>query len=72
MDRYYRYYLTIGQEDYERAYNILEHYYYRGDVEHISVETKAHDRTVMIGLECSTDDLLSLKNDFKENGIVAV
>lgn len=72
MDRYRRHYLTISREDYERADTILEGYYQRGDIWNVSIETDGVNLAVTIGLECSTDDLLSLKNEFQENGIVVV
>lgn len=70
MDRYRREYLTMSQHDFERAHDILDRYYNRGDIENISVENNVRDFTVTIGLECSTDDLLALKEEFKENGII--
>lgn len=72
MDRYRRYYLTINREDHERANTILEEYYYRGDIENITIETDITRMTVTVGLECSTDDLLALQEALKKNGIVIV
>lgn len=72
MDGYRRHYLTINREDYERANTILEEYYYRGDIENITIETDIVRCTVKVGLQCSTDDLTSLENEFQKIGITVV
>lgn len=66
MGKYRKLYLTVNKEDYEKAHDILEKFYNRGDIDSITIECQAKSEHVLIGVECSTDDYLLLA---KELGI---
>lgn len=66
MGRYRKRYLAVDRKDYDRAHEILDDFYRRGDVDSLSVEFSRSCPLVLIGLECSTDDYLLIA---KELGI---
>ena len=72
MDGYSKRYMAVGREDFDRASDILDKFYCRGDIDSITVEFKAKSDPVLIGLECSTDDLLDIQMEMKANGIIVV
>ena len=66
MGKYHKRYLSVTKEEYERAHDILDKFYDRGDIDSITVTVRAKDEDILIGLTCSTDDYSSIA---KELGI---
>ena len=69
MDGYRKKYMAVSREDFGRAEPILDEFYNRGDIDRITVEFRAKCDPVLIGLECSTDDLQDIKKAIREAGI---
>lgn len=72
MDGYRKRYIAINREDYDRAEAILDKFYNRGDIDRITVEYRPKCDPVLIGLECSTDDLIDIQTEMRAKGIVVV
>lgn len=72
MDGYRKKYIAVSREDFDRAEPILDKFYNRGDVDRITVEFRAKCDPVLIGLECSTDDLIDIQTEMRTQGIVVV
>ena len=72
MDGYRKQYIAVSREDYDQANVILDKFYSRGDIDSITVEFRAKSDPVLIGLECSTDDLNDIQKEMREKGIVVV
>lgn len=72
MDGYRKKYMAIKKEDWDKAEPILDKFYNRGDIDRITVEFRAKSDPVLIGLECSTDDLLDIQKEMRENNIFVV
>lgn len=72
MDGYRKSYMAVSRKDYDQAEVILDKFYNRGDIDRISVEFRSKCDPVLIGLECSTDDLLDIQKEMREKGIVVV
>lgn len=72
MGKFIKRYIAVSRKEYEEAHNILEQFYNRGDIDRITVEFRAKSDPVLIGLECSTDDLLAIQKEMRISGIVVV
>ena len=64
MDRYRRRYMVIDRKDIERAREVLTKYYDRGDIDRITIEMNYKCEQILIGLECSTDDYMTIAKEF--------
>ena len=72
MDGYRKKYIAVSREDFGRAEPILDKFYDRGDIDSITVEYRAKCDPVLIGLECSTDDLIDIQIEMRKVGIIVV
>ena len=65
-----RHWITINEEDYDAADEILEKLYQKGYIDSVRVDRSVGNGEIMIGVECSWDDLLFTELTFVESGIV--
>ena len=72
MDGYRKKYIAVSREDYDLAEVVLDEFYNRGDIDRITVEYRPKSDPVLIGLECSTDDLIDIQTEMRAKGIVVV
>lgn len=64
-----RHWVTIRKEDYDAVDKILEKLYQEGHIDSVRVDESRGNGEIMLGVECSWNDLFLMKSIFTKRGI---
>ena len=61
--------MAIRRSDYCKAERIVDDMYERGDIDSVHEDWCASNDEILIGVQCTSDDLLTMQRRFEEKGI---
>lgn len=65
-----RYWVTIRKDDYDKIEGVMSEMYERGDIDSVREDWSRGNGEIMLGVQCTSDDLLTMEEKFKERGVI--
>lgn len=65
-----RYWVTIRKDDYDKIEGVMSEMYERGDIDSVREDWGRGNGEIMLGVQCTLDDLLTMEEKFKERGVI--
>ena len=65
-----RYWVTMRKDDYNKIEDILSDMYERGDIDSVREDWSRGNGEIMLGVQCTSDDLLTMEKKFKNRGVI--